>query len=169
MIRAATVEDAAAIAAIYAHHVLHGTGTFDEEPPPAAAFAARIAEVAARGWPWLVAEADGTVIGYAYATQFRDRPAYRLTCENSVYVRAGDAGRGIGSALLVALIVAAGASGFRRMVAVIGDSANAASIGLHARHGFAQAGVLHAVGVKFGRVLDVVMMERDIAADRRVE
>lgn len=161
-IRPATLDDAPAIAAIYAHHVLRGTGTFDEEPPPARYFAARITDVAARGWPWLVAETDGAVVGYAYATRFRDRTAYRFTCENSVYVRDGMGGQGTGSALLAALMVAARHCGFRRMVAVIGDSANAASIGLHARHGFIPAGVLHAVGVKFGRALDVVMMEREL-------
>ncbi|MBU3077256.1 GNAT family N-acetyltransferase [Sphingomonas quercus] len=162
-IRAATADDVAAIAAIYAHHVLHGTGTFEEVPPDAAGMGGRFAAVAARGWPWLVAtDADGAVIGYAYAAQFRDRAAYRYACEDSVYVAPGAMGAGVGAALMAALIPAARAAGFRRMIAVIGDSANLGSIALHRRFGFTDAGRLDEAGFKFGRWVDVVFMQAAI-------
>jgi phosphinothricin acetyltransferase len=162
-VRPATPADAPAIAAIYAHHVLHGTGTFEEEPPSAEDMADRMAAIQARGWPWLVAEEeDGTLLGYAYAAQFRDRAAYRYSCENSVYVRPDAIGRGIGRALLEALMAAAAACGFRRMFAVIGDSDNVASIGIHRRCGFAMAGTFDDAGHKFGRDLDVVFMQRTL-------
>lgn len=155
--------DAGALAAIYGHHVLHGTGTFEEEPPDAVEMARRLAAVTTRGWPWLVAEAaDGRVAGYAYAAQFRDRAAYRYACEDSVYVAADAMGMGVGAALLAALLPAARACGFRRMIAVIGDSANHASIALHRRFGFTHAGQLDAAGFKFGREIDVVFMQRPI-------
>jgi phosphinothricin acetyltransferase len=160
LIRSATAADIAAITAIYAHHVLYGTGTFEEVPPDQSEMAARFAQVIARGWPWLVAEIDGAVAGYAYCGQFRDRAAYRFAGEDSVYVRDDACGRGVGRALLDALIPASCAAGFRRMFAVIGDSANRGSIALHARAGFAHCGALHAAGFKFGRWLDVVFMER---------
>ena len=159
---AVIAQDAFAISQVYAHHVLHGTGTFEEQPPSARAIADRMEAVLARGWPWLVAHLDGTIAGYAYCTQFRDRAAYRHSCESSVYVREDRMGRGVGRALLGELIVAAADHGFRRMFAVIGDSANEGSIALHARHGFTHAGILHHAGHKFGRNLDVVFMERAI-------
>jgi len=159
-VRAATVDDARAIAEIYAHHVLTGTGTFDEVPPTADYFAARIAEVTGRGWPWLVALQNGLVDGYAYAAQFRDRPGYRYTCEDSIYVSAPAAGQGIGSALLERLLDDAATVDFRMMIAVIGDAANLASIKLHERHGFTHAGTIHDAGIKFGRCIDVVTMQR---------
>ncbi len=162
-VRPATPADTPAIAAIYAHHVLHGTGTFEEDPPSAEDIAGRMAAIQTRGWPWLVAEGeDGAVIGYAYAAQFRDRAAYRYSCENSVYVRPDAIGRGTGRTLLEALMAAAAASGFRRMFAVIGDSDNAASIELHRRSGFAMAGRFEDAGHKFGRDLDVVFMQRTL-------
>lgn len=161
LVRTATIVDAEAIAAIYAPQVLHGTASFETEPPDAVAMAARMARVIGAGWPWLVAE-DGGVLGYAYAAQFRDRPAYAATCENSVYVAAGAHGRGIGTALLGALVEAARAAGFREMVAVIGDSGNDASRRLHAACGFRDVGVLTSVGFKFGRWLDVVYMQRTL-------
>lgn len=168
-IRAATAGDAGAIAAIYAHHVLHGTGTFEEVPPDVAEMAGRLAAVTGRGWPWLVATAaeaeGGAVLGYAYAAQFRDRAAYRHACEDSVYVAPEAVGKGVGAALMTALIPAARASGFRRMIAVIGDSANTASIALHRRFGFTHAGRLDGAGFKFGREVDVVFMQRAIAGD----
>jgi len=154
--------DASAVSQIYSHHVLHGTGTFEEEPVSADSMAERMVFVHARGWPWLVAEIDHLVVGYAYCAQFRDRAAYRYSCEDSVYVREDHIGRGIGRALLQALIEAASAYGFRRMFAVIGDSANRGSIALHAGLGFAHAGILHRAGFKFGRELDVVFMERAV-------
>ncbi|MEH3106820.1 MAG: GNAT family N-acetyltransferase [Sphingomonas fennica] len=157
-IRPATPADAPAIAAIYDAHARTGTGTFDVEGPPAADMAARIAAVQARGWPWLVAEEAGAVTGYAYAAQFRDRPAYAHCCEDSIYV--AEPGRGTGRALLDALMAAAAAAGFREMVAVIGDADNRGSVVLHERAGFRHVGRLEGVGLKFGRLLDVVFMQR---------
>ena len=159
-IRPATIADAPAIADIYAYHVLHGTGTFEEMPPGEEDMARRIETVQARGWPWLVAEREGVVAGYAYAAMFRDRAAYRYSAEDSVYIRHDAVGGGIGRALLEALMAAAAASGFRRMFAVIGDSGNRGSIRLHERCGFAMAGTLDDAGHKFGRDLDVVFMQR---------
>ena len=159
---AVAVRDALAVSQIYSHHVLHGMGTFEEEPLSAGRMVERIAAVHERGWPWLVAECANVVVGYAYCTQFRDRAAYRYACEDSVYVRDDWMGRGIGRVLLTALIAAASDHGFRRMFAVIGDSANLGSIALHRSVGFSPAGVLHEAGHKFGRTLDVVFMERAI-------
>lgn len=162
-IRNALAADAPALAGIYSHHIAHGTGTFEEEPVDAAAMAARLDAIGRRGWPWLVAEdADGTVIGYAYAGIFRDRAAYRFTCEDSIYVAPAHLGRGLGRALLDALMPAARATGFERMIAVIGDSANAGSIRVHESAGFVHAGRLDRAGFKFGRPLDVVLMQREL-------
>lgn len=158
-IRPVRPEDAASIAAIYAHHVLHGTATFDTEPPDTAAWREKIASIAAHGWPFVVAERDGAVAGYAYATQFRDRPAYAETCENSIYLAPDQLGRGIGSRLLPALVDAAHQAGFRQMIAVIGGG-EAASVALHAKCGFVQAGRMIGVGRKFGRILDTIYMQR---------
>ncbi len=167
-IRDAETADIAAIAAIYAHHVLHGTGTFEEIPPDAAEIAARLARVRAAGCAWLVAENDaGEVVGYGYYTQIRDRSAYRFTAEDSVYVREDQRGQGVGKAIVAGLIARAEAQGFRQMIAVIGDSENTGSIGLHLSLGFRQAGVLRAVGLKFGRWLDVVHMQRPLGAGDR--
>ena len=163
MIRSATPADAAALAAIYAPQVLAGTASFETIAPDATEMAARLARVHGSGWPWLVWDADGDVRGYAYASQFRDRAAYRATCENSIYVAADAARQGIGKALLHALCDAARAAGFREMIAVIGDgSGNHASVGLHRACGFAEAGKLTNVGQKFGRWLDVVYMQRGL-------
>ncbi len=163
MIRPATPADNAAIAAIYAPQVLAGTASFETEAPDAAEMAARLARVQAKGWPWLVWDAGGDLLGYAYASQFRDRAAYRATCENSIYVAADAARQGVGRALLTALCDAARAAGFREMIAVIGDgSGNHASVGLHRACGFAEAGKLTNVGQKFGRWLDVVYMQRSL-------
>ena len=162
LIRDAQPEDAAAIAEIYAPHVLTGTATFETEPPTPAAMAARVAAVQGSGWPWLVAERDGALLGFASACQFRDRAAYRHTGETTIYLRPELLRQGIGSALLAALIARAQAAGARQLVAVIGDSANAGSIGLHDAHGFSRVGLLTAVGFKFGRWLDVVYMQRAI-------
>lgn len=164
VIRPATRADAEAIAAIYAHHVLHGTATFDIEPPSIDDTIARIDRVTAAGWPYLVAEADGEIAGYAYATQFRDRAAYRFTCEDSIYVAAGKTGRGIGSALLRALIERSAECGFLTMVGVAGG-AEPASVALHRRFGFREAGRLSRVGFKFGRCLDSVYLQRDLPAE----
>jgi L-amino acid N-acyltransferase YncA len=160
-IRAARLSDARAVAAIYAHHVAHGTASFDTVPRSQADVAARIEQCSSRGWPFLVAESGEEVLGYAYATQFRDRPAYRSTCENSIYIHPDHLGQGVGQRLLDALVMAAVESGFRQMIAVIGG-AEPASIALHARAGFVEAGRMRAVGRKFGQWLDTVYMQRSL-------
>jgi phosphinothricin acetyltransferase len=163
LIRDARAEDAAALAAIYAPEVLHGTASFEMDAPDATVMAARLAAVQARGWPWLVAEQEGLVLGYAYASQFRDRPAYAGTCENSIYVDASVRGTGVGLALLEALMAAARAAGFGQMIAVVGDAGgNVASLALHRRAGFVEAGRLRDVGRKFGRWLDVAYLQRSL-------
>ena len=155
----AAAADAAELAAIYAHHVVHGSASYETVPPDAAEFSARLAKVQASGAPWLVArDAAGAMLGYAYASQFRDRAAYRFACENSVYIRHDRRGQGIGKALLAALIAAASAAGFRQMIAVIGGG-EPSSVGLHAALGFTPAGTLHAIGRKHGRWLDTVYMQ----------
>lgn len=159
-IRPATDADIPAIHAIYAHHVLHGTGTFDEDPPPEAELRDKLHHVLDEGWSWLVATDDTGVLGYAYYTQFRDRSAYRYCVENSIYVRDDVRGQGVGKALVAQLIDDATAKGMRQMIAVIGDSENVGSIGVHASLGFQRVGVLRSAGVKFGRWLDVVYMQR---------
>jgi L-amino acid N-acyltransferase YncA len=162
IIRAAIASDMDAIALIYSHHVNHGTGTFETEPPNREEIARRWGEVTARSLPWLVAEDSGEVVGYAYAAPYRARPAYRHTVEDSVYVRIDRIGTGLGKQLLPALITATRACGMHQMIAVIGDSANRASINLHRRFGFQDAGVLKDVGFKFGRWLDTVFLQRSL-------
>lgn len=159
-IRLATLADAPAIAAIYAHHVLHGTATFEEVPPSIEDISARLARVLDAGWPWLIAEAGGEVLGYGYAAQFRDRSGYRFTCEDSLYIAPQAQRRGVGTALLETLIEDSRKRGFLNMLAIIGDSENAGSIGLHRRFGFTHIGTMKAVGYKFDRWLDVVTMQR---------
>jgi L-amino acid N-acyltransferase YncA len=159
IIRPTTAADADAIAAIYAHHVAHGTGSYDLEPRSEAATAAMIGDYSERGWPFLLADMDGAVAGYASAAQFRPRAAYAWACEDSVYVGPDHQGQGVGKTLLTALIAAAEAAGFRTMVAVIGG-AEPASIALHAACGFAHAGRLTGMGWKQGRWLDSVHMQR---------
>ena len=175
IIRDAGPQDLPAITAIYAHHVLHGAGTFEEVPPGPTEMAERLAKVQDSGWAWLVAEeegqgeAEGRIIGFAYYAQFRDRSAYRFTAEDSIYVRDNVRGQGVGKALVAALLKRATEAGFRQMFALIGDSDNVGSIGLHLSLGFRQAGVLKAAGVKFGRWVDLVFMQRGIGnADRDV-
>jgi L-amino acid N-acyltransferase YncA len=158
-IRDVSEGDAKAIAAIYAHHVLHGTASYEVDPPSTDETVAKIRRITGPGWPFLVAEAEGSVAGYAYATQFRDRAAYRFTCEDSIYVDPQMIRRGIGAALLEALMRRSADYGFRTMIAVIGG-AEPASIALHAKCGFAEVGRLTAVGFKFGRWLDSVYMQR---------
>jgi phosphinothricin acetyltransferase len=159
-VRDADAADMARLQAIYAHHVRHGLASFEETPPDLAEMDRRRAEVQARGLPYLVVESAGRVEGFAYAGPYRARPAYRFTVEDSVYVAEGAGGRGLGRAALGAVIERCTALGLRQMVAVIGDSANAASIGLHRRLGFAAAGVLRSVGFKHGRWVDSVLMQR---------
>ena len=163
-VRAATAGDTAALQAIYAHHVEHGFGTFEETPPSVEEMGARREAVEALGLPYLVAEDEGgRVIGFAYAGLFRTRSAYRFTCEDSVYVAPDAMGRGVGKALLAAVIEGARAAGYKQLVAVIGDSLNGGSIGLHGALGFRPMGSLQRVGFKRGRWLDVVMMQLELA------
>jgi phosphinothricin acetyltransferase len=156
--------DLPAVQAIYAHHVLHGTASFETVPPTVDEIAARRRAVLEAGLPYLVAEADGRVLGYCYATVYRPRPAYRHTIENSVYVAHDLAGRGVGAALMAALLARCEAGPWRQMVAVIGGSGNAASLALHRRLGFRHVGVLRSAGYKFDRWLDTVLMQRPIGA-----
>jgi len=155
-------DDADAIAAIYAHHVLHGTASYDTEPPSVADTRAKIRRIRDARWPFIVAELDGQIAGYAYATQLRDRAGYRYSAEDSIYVRPDIVGRGIGKALLNELLARAAAQGFRTMIAVIGG-AEPASVALHASLGFEIVGRLKSVGFKFGRWLDTIYMQRDLA------
>ncbi len=159
-IRPSADADTDSIAAIYADAVRHGTASFEIEPPDAAEIARRRADVLDKGLPWLVAESGGRVLGFAYASPFRARPAYRFCLEDSIYLAADCRGRGFGKLLLAELIARCEARGARQMIAVIGDSGNAGSIGVHAALGFDHAGVLKSAGWKFGRWLDVVLMQR---------
>lgn len=161
-LRPASPGDLPAIAAIYAVEVLEGTASFEIEPPDEAEMARRLADVLGRGLPWLVAELDGEIAGYAYAGPYRTRAAYAATVENSVYVARSCRGHGIGRMLLDALIEACAAAGRREMVAIIGDSANAASIRLHEACGFRLVGTLQGVGRKHGRWIDTVLMQRSL-------
>jgi L-amino acid N-acyltransferase YncA len=160
LVRDAHDDDMAAVQAIYAHHVLTGTASFEEEPPPLAEIQRRRTDVLARGLPYLVAHVDGKVAGYSYATPYRARSAYRFSIENSVYVDPERHRSGIGRALLTELIARCERGEWRQMIAVIGDSAQAPSIGLHASLGFRHVGMLQSVGLKFGRWLDTVLMQR---------
>jgi phosphinothricin acetyltransferase len=165
VIRASRPEDIPAITAIYAVHVREGFGSFELTPPSEAEMARRRQAVIAAGLPYLVAELDGCIAGYAYASSFRPRPACAATVENSVYVANWAQRRGVGRALLSALIEACAAAGKRQMIAVIGDSGNVASIGLHQAMGFSHAGTLREVGFKHGRWLDVVLMPRRLQGE----
>jgi phosphinothricin acetyltransferase len=167
IVRDSRPEDVPSVAAIYAHWVLHGLASFELEPPDAAEIARRREAVLAGGYPHLVAEEEGRVLGYAYASAYRTRPAYRFAVEDSVYV-APDAGRGgVGRALLSRLIPECEARGFRLMIAVIGDSGNASSIGLHEAMGFCRAGLLPSIGWKHGRWVDSVLMSRELGEGAR--
>lgn len=158
----ATEADMDAVLRIYTHHVLHGLATFEEIPPSVADMQERRRTVLAAGLPYLVARVDGDIVGYAYATSFRPRPAYRHTIEDSVYVRDGLAARGVGTALLTELVSRCSAGPWRQMLAVIGNSENHGSIRLHQRLGFSDAGIQKAVGFKLGRWVDTVMMQRPL-------
>ncbi len=158
-LRDSTEDDVVSIAQIYAHHVLHGTGSFEVEPPDVREMSRRRKDVVSRGLPYLVAEQDSIVVGYAYAAPYRTRVAYRFTLEDSVYIHPEYMGRGIGAALLVRLISASRDWGCRQLVAVIGDSANTGSIRVHEKLGFQHSGVLRNVGFKFDRWLDTVFMQ----------
>ncbi len=161
-IRPSRDEDVEAITSIYAHHVLHGTGTFEVDPPSATDMAARRAEVLSRGLPWLVAAVDNRVCGFAYCNWFKPRPAYRFSAEDSIYLAPHAKGQGLGRALLAELASQAERAGVRKLIAVIGDSSNTGSIGVHRALGFQPVGVLASCGWKFDRWLDVVLMERTL-------
>jgi L-amino acid N-acyltransferase YncA len=164
-LRDARESDLPAITRIYAYHVRNGLAAFEDEPPSATEMAQRFADVGARGLPWLVAAgADAAVRGYAYAAPYRLRSAYRYTLEDSIYVAPDSLRRGIGRALLTELVARCAAARFRQMVAVIGDSANEPSIGLHEGLGFHRVGLLPSVGFKHGRWIDCVLMQRDLGA-----
>ena len=160
IVRASAEADIPAIAAIYADAVVHGTASFELDPPSEEEMDRRRAALIAGGYPYVVAELDGTVAGYAYAGAYRTRPAYRFTVEDSIYVAPSAQARGIGRALLSALIEATEARGFRLMIAVIGDKASTASIRLHEAAGFQLVGILEPVGYKHGRWLASVLMQR---------
>jgi phosphinothricin acetyltransferase len=159
VIRTATKADLPAVTEIYEHAVRFGTATFELVPPDLAEMTRRFGALRDGGFPYLVATMAGTVVGYAYAGPYRPRPAYRFTVEDSIYLAPAAQRRGIGISLLRRLIADCEARGYRQMIAVIGDSANAGSVGVHARAGFATVGVHPAVGLKFGRWLDTVMMQ----------
>ena len=168
LIRPSLDTDVDALTAVYAHHVLHGTGTFETEPPGAAEMARRRQEVLARGLPWLVAEDGGRVVGFALCNWFKPRAAYRFSAEDSIYLHPEAQQRGLGRALLAELALQADHAGVRKLIAVIGDSANAASIGLHRSLGFDHVGTIGACGWKFGRWLDIVLMEKPLGAGSAV-
>ncbi|VVD97266.1 GNAT family N-acetyltransferase [Pandoraea nosoerga] len=164
MVRPVRDADLPAITAIYAHHVLTGSASFEEVPPDEAQMRARCAKVCEAGLPYLVAEREGRVLGYAYATHYRPRSAYRFTLEDSVYVAADAVGQGVGRALLLTLIARCENGPWRQLIANVGDSGNAASLALHAACGFRHAGTLASVGFKFGRWVDTVLMQRPLNA-----
>jgi len=161
-LRPSTDADVPAIAAIYAHHVRTSLASFEIVPPTEDEIARRRMEVLKRGLPFLVAEIARTVVGYAYASPYRLRPAYRATLEDSIYIHPDHARKGIGRLLLQALIAECEAKGYRQMIAAIGDSGNVPSIGLHRACGFEHAGTLRSVGFKFGRWVDSVLMQRPL-------
>ena len=164
-IRASRENDIPAITAIYRHHVLHSTGTFEIDPPTEADMTQRRADVLGKGLPYLVAENEaGDILGYTYCNWFKPRPAYRFSAEDSIYVADSARGQGVGRQLLDALCTAAEQAGVRRLLAVIGDSANAGSIGVHTAAGFSHAGLLRSAGWKFGQWRDIVLMDKPIGA-----
>ncbi len=162
IIRPSSDTDIEAITAIYQHHVLTGTGTFETEPPQAAEMAQRRSDVLAKGLPYLVAQQGDKILGFAYCNWFKPRPAYRFSAEDSIYLAPDAAGSGTGRALLAELALQAERAGLRKLIAVIGDSSNAGSIGVHRSVGFTPVGVLKSCGWKFDRWLDVVMMEKSL-------
>jgi phosphinothricin acetyltransferase len=162
-IRDATPADIPAIQAIYAHHVLHGLASFEEVAPSVEEMRSRYDAIAGAGKPYLVAEIDGRVVGYGYASSYRTRSAYRYTLENSIYVDERTRGQGVGGALLEALVARCRKGPWRQMLAVIGDSANAASIGVHRKAGFRQVGLFERVGYKHGRWVDSVVMQLELS------
>ena len=162
LIRPSHEQDLAAITRIYGHHVLNGTGTFETTPPAEADMTARRADVLGKGLPWLVVEEGDQILGFAYANWFKPRPAYRFSCEDSIYMAPEAAGKGLGRALLAELMACLERAGVRKVMAVIGDSANKGSIGVHKALGFEPAGVINDCGWKFERWLDIVLMQKTL-------
>jgi len=167
-IRDAKESDTLALTGIYAHHVRHGSATFEIDPPDCAEMSRRRTQIQERGLPYLVIEVDGLVAGYAYANQYRPRPAYRFTVEDSIYIHPDFLGRGFGNSLLAQVIECCEETRYRQMIAIIGDRANIASIRLHEKFGFRPVGVLEKVGRKFGRWIDTVVMQRPLYVDARL-
>ena len=167
LIRDSQDTDLPHIARIYGHHVQHGTGTFETEPPSVQDMATRRTDVMGKGLPWLVLEHQGAVVGFAYANWFRPRAAFRYAVEDSIYLAPDAAGKGWGRALLTELLARCERTGMRKAIAVIGDSANAGSIGLHRALGFEHTGTVTACGWKFGRWLDIVLMEKTLGLGDR--
>ena len=164
LIRPSSEQDIYAVAAIYSHHVLHGTGTFETEPPSDADIAGRRADVLSRGLPYLVAVQDGKIAGFAYANWFKPRPAYRYSIEDSIYLAPGLQRKGLGRALLAELLARCEAAGIRKVMAIIGDSANAGSVGVHLAAGFTRVGVVEDCGWKFGVWRDIVIMQKNLGS-----
>jgi L-amino acid N-acyltransferase YncA len=162
LIRPSLDADLPAITAIYSHHVLHGSGTFETEPPSVADMTTRRADVLAKNLPYLVLEDAGQILGFAYGNWFKPRPAYRFSVEDSIYLAPDAAGRGLGKLLLAELCAQLERRGIRKVMAVIGDSANAGSVGVHRALGFDEVGVVKSCGWKFGRWLDIVLMEKTL-------
>lgn len=162
LIRPSRDEDIPAITAIYAHHVLHGTGSFETEPPNEADMTARRADVLSRGLPYLVAEHEGKVAGFAYGNWFKPRPAYRYSVEDSIYLAPDLQRKGLGRALMAELLAQFEAVGIRKVMAIIGDSANAGSVGIHQAFGFTQVGIVESCGWKLGAWRDIVIMQKTL-------
>jgi L-amino acid N-acyltransferase YncA len=162
IVRPSVDADMTAITRIYAHHVLNGTGTFETSPPSEEEMRTRRADVLGKNLPWLVIENNGYIAGFAYANWFKPRPAYRFSVEDSIYLAADALGKGLGKQLLNELLVQLERRGVRKVMAVIGDSANTGSVGVHRSAGFEQAGLIESCGWKFGRWLDIVLMQKSI-------
>jgi len=162
LIRPSRDEDIPAITVIYAHHVLHGTGTFETEPPAISDMAARRADVLSRGLPYLVAEQDGEIVGFAYGNWFKPRPAYRYSVEDSIYLAPSLHRKSLGRALLAELLARCESVGIRKVMAIVGDSANAGSVGVHQALGFTRVGIIEACGWKLGAWRDIVIMQKTL-------
>ncbi len=162
LIRPSTDADLPDITAIYGHHVLHGTGTFETDPPTVADMTARRADVLGKKLPYLVMQVGGQLQGFAYANWFKPRPAYRFSVEDSIYMAQGSGGKGLGKLLLTELLAQLERGGIRKSMAVIGDSANLGSIGVHAACGFTHIGIVKSCGWKFGQWRDIVLMEKTL-------
>ena len=162
IIRSSLDQDLPAITAIYAHHVMHGTGTFETDAPSVADMTNRRAEVLSRGLPYLVAEHDGAIAGFAYGNWFKPRPAYRYSVEDSIYIAPDLQGKGLGRALLAELMARFEAVGIRKVMAIVGDSANTGSVGIHLALGFTQVGIVDSCGWKFGAWRDIVIMQKTL-------